>query len=80
MKNVSLFNRGNIIWNFTGIDVLCSNFTGEIPREIGSLSMIKVLNHSYNILTGPILSIFSNLKEIKSLDLSYNKLDGKIPS
>jgi hypothetical protein len=80
MKNVSLFNRGNIIWNFTRIDVSCNNFTGEIPREIGSLSMIKVLNHSYNILTGPILSIFSNLKEIKSLDLSYNKLDGKIPS
>jgi len=80
MKNVSLFNRGNIIWNFTGIDVLCNNFTGEIPCEIGSLSMIKVLNHSHNILTGPILSIFSNLKEIKSLDLSYNKLDGKIPS
>jgi hypothetical protein len=80
MKNVFLFNRGNIIWNLTGIDVSCNNFTGEIPREIGSLNMIKVLNHSHNILTGPILPTFSNLKEIQSLDLSYNKLDGKIPS
>jgi hypothetical protein len=41
--------------------------------------MIKVLNLSYNSLTGPIPPTFSNLKEIESLDLSYNKLDGEIP-
>ncbi|XP_073262396.1 cuscuta receptor 1-like isoform X2 [Populus alba] len=78
-KNVSLFYRGNIIQYFKGIDFSCNNFTGEIPPEIGNLSMIKVLNLSYNSLTGPIPPTFSNLKEIESLDLSYNKLYGEIP-
>eukprot|EP00258_Populus_trichocarpa_P017831 XP_006379987.2 receptor-like protein 13 isoform X1 [Populus trichocarpa] len=78
-KNVSLSYRGNIIWYFIGIDFSCNNFTGQIPPEIGNLSMIKVLNLSHNNLTGPIPPTFSNLKEIESLDLSYNKLDGEIP-
>ncbi|XP_011009849.1 PREDICTED: probable LRR receptor-like serine/threonine-protein kinase At4g36180 isoform X3 [Populus euphratica] len=78
-KNVSLSYRGTIIQYFTGIDLSCNNFIGEIPPEIGNLSMIKVLNLSHNSLTGPIPPTFSNLKEIESLDLSYNKLDGEIP-
>ncbi|KAG6782110.1 hypothetical protein POTOM_011498 [Populus tomentosa] len=78
-KNVSFSYRGNIIQYFTGIDFSCNNFIGEIPPEIGNLSMIKVLNLSHNSLTGPIPPSFSNLKEIESLDLSYNKLDGEIP-
>jgi len=78
-KNVSLSYKGDIIWYFKGIDFSCNNFKGEIPPEIGNLSMIKVLNLSHNSLTGPIPPIFSNLKEIESLDLSYNKLDGEIP-
>ncbi|XP_073262295.1 cuscuta receptor 1-like isoform X3 [Populus alba] len=78
-KNVSLSYRGNIIWYFKGIDLSCNNFTGEIPLEIGNLSMIKALNLSHNSLTGAIPPTFSNLKEIESLDLSYNKLDGEIP-
>ncbi|KAI5593854.1 hypothetical protein BDE02_03G038300 [Populus trichocarpa] len=78
-KNVSLSYRGSIIQYFTGIDFSCNNFIGEIPPEIGNLSMIKVLNLSHNSLTGPIPPTFSNLKEIESLDLSYNKLDGEIP-
>ncbi|KAL9339660.1 hypothetical protein Peur_068675 [Populus x canadensis] len=78
-KNVSLSYRGTIIQYITGIDFSCNNFTGEIPPEIGNLSMIKVLNLSHNSLTGPIPPTFSNLKEIESLDLSYNKLDREIP-
>nr|XP_034918743.1 receptor-like protein 14 [Populus alba] len=78
-KNVSLSYKGAIIRYFTGIDFSCNNFTGEIPPEIGSLSIIKTLNLSHNSLTGPIPPTFSNLKEIESLDLSYNKLDGEIP-
>jgi Leucine-rich repeat (LRR) protein len=78
-KNVSLSYRGTIIQYITGIDFSCNNFTGEIPPEIGNLSMIKVLNLSHNSLTGPIPPTFSNLKEIESLDLSYNKLNGEIP-
>ncbi|KAG5226194.1 LRR receptor serine/threonine-protein kinase [Salix suchowensis] len=78
-KNVPLLYSGSIIQYFTGIDFSCNNFTGEIPLEIGTLSMIKVLNLSHNSLIGPIPATFSNLKEIESLDLSYNKLEGEIP-
>ncbi|XP_034906245.1 cuscuta receptor 1-like isoform X2 [Populus alba] len=78
-KNVSLYYRGSILRYFTGLDFSCNNFTGEIPLEIGNLSMIKALNLSHNNLTGPIPPTFSKLKEIESLDLSYNKLDGEIP-
>uniref|UniRef100_A0A6N2KGX9 Uncharacterized protein n=1 Tax=Salix viminalis TaxID=40686 RepID=A0A6N2KGX9_SALVM len=78
-KNVPLLYSGSTIYYFTGIDFSCNNLTGEIPPEIGNLSMIKVLNLSHNNLIGPIPSTFSNLKEIESLDLSYNKLEGEIP-
>jgi len=78
-KNVSLSYRGSIVRYFTGIDFSCNNFSGEIPPEIGNLSVIKVLNLSHNSLTGPIPPTFSRLKEIESLDLSYNKLEGEIP-
>ncbi|KAG6740984.1 hypothetical protein POTOM_056462 [Populus tomentosa] len=78
-KNVSLPYKGSILQYFTGIDLSCNNFTGEIPPEIGNLNKIKMLNLSHNRLNGSIPPTFSNLKEIESLDLSYNKLDGEIP-
>ncbi|KAG5225634.1 receptor protein [Salix suchowensis] len=78
-KNVTLLYRGSTIEYFTGIDLSCNNFTGEIPPNIGNLSKIKVLNLSHNCLIGPIPPTFSRLKEIESLDLSYNKLEGEIP-
>uniref|UniRef100_A0A6N2M5U4 Leucine-rich repeat-containing N-terminal plant-type domain-containing protein n=1 Tax=Salix viminalis TaxID=40686 RepID=A0A6N2M5U4_SALVM len=40
-KNVPLLYRGSTIQYFTGIDLSCNNFTGEIPPEIGNLSKIK---------------------------------------
>uniref|UniRef100_A0A6N2M272 Leucine-rich repeat-containing N-terminal plant-type domain-containing protein n=1 Tax=Salix viminalis TaxID=40686 RepID=A0A6N2M272_SALVM len=78
-KNTTFLYTGSIIQNFSGIDLSCNNFTGEIPPEIGNLSTIKVLNLSHNSLIGPIPPTFSRLEEIESLDLSYNKLEGEIP-
>ncbi|KAF2310531.1 hypothetical protein GH714_013758 [Hevea brasiliensis] len=78
-KNNFYFYQPRILRYFSGIDLSCNNLTGEIPPEIGNLSMIKVLNLSHNKLVGPIPPTFSNLKQIESLDLSYNNLDGKIP-
>ncbi|KAG5225619.1 receptor protein [Salix suchowensis] len=79
MKNATLLYTGSTIQKFSGIDLSCNNFTGEIPPEIGNLSTIKVLNLSHNSLIGPIPPTFSRLEEIESLDLSYNKLEGEIP-
>ncbi|WCJ42117.1 receptor like protein 1 [Euphorbia peplus] len=70
----------SILEYIAGIDLSCNNLLGNIPVEIGNLTMIQVLNFSHNNLIGPIPGSFSNLTQIESLDLSYNNLDGKIPS
>ncbi|CAL1414493.1 unnamed protein product [Linum trigynum] len=63
-----------------GMDFSSNSFVGEIPLQIGSdLIEIKVLNLSYNKLTGSIPSTLSNLQQIESLDLSNNNLSGVIP-
>ncbi|KAL5783384.1 hypothetical protein ACOSP7_008413 [Xanthoceras sorbifolium] len=78
-KTMSYFYHGKILINMSGIDLSCNKLTGEIPFQIGNLTMIRTLNLSHNKLTGPIPPTFSNLKQIESLDLSYNNLNGKIP-
>ncbi|KAH7574321.1 hypothetical protein JRO89_XS03G0282400 [Xanthoceras sorbifolium] len=78
-KTMSYFYHGKILTNISGIDLSCNKLTGEIPFQIGNLTMIRTLNLSHNKLTGPIPPTFSNLKQIESLDLSYNNLNGKIP-
>ncbi|KAK9224749.1 hypothetical protein WN943_009785 [Citrus x changshan-huyou] len=45
---------------------------GRIPSEIGALSRLKVLDLSYNRLTG-------NLTNLTHLDLSLNQLSGRLP-
>ncbi|KAL5850551.1 hypothetical protein ACOSQ4_008564 [Xanthoceras sorbifolium] len=78
-KTMSYFYHGKILTNMSGIDLSWNKLTGEIPFQIGNLTMIRALNLSHNKLTGPIPPTFSNLKQIESLDLSYNNLNGKIP-
>ena len=50
----SYFYQASILRYFSGIDLSCNFLTGEIPPEIGNLSMIKVLNLSHNKLIGAI--------------------------
>ncbi|KAK2640155.1 hypothetical protein Ddye_027950 [Dipteronia dyeriana] len=78
-KTISYFYHGNILTKMFGIDLSCNKLTGDIPPQIGNLTMIHALNLSHNNLYGSIPSTFSNLKQIESLDLSYNNLSGKIP-
>ncbi|XP_031286420.1 receptor-like protein 9DC3 [Pistacia vera] len=68
-----------IITTCTTID--CSNnyFHGEIPRVIGNLHALRLLNLSHNNLSGCIPSLLGNSTALESLDLSSNKLTGKIP-
>ncbi|KAL3629886.1 hypothetical protein CASFOL_026198 [Castilleja foliolosa] len=64
---------------FTAIDFSCNNFSGPIPKTIGNLTSLYVLNLSHNALDGNIPSSIGNLKQLGSLDLSYNELSGGIP-
>ncbi|KAL1174982.1 hypothetical protein V6Z11_A04G054700 [Gossypium hirsutum] len=53
--------------------------TGPIPKAIGELNSLIVLNFSHNSLTGNIPPSFGKLAALESLDLSSNKLQGRIP-
>ena len=65
---------------FTSIDFSCNNFQGEIPKDIGGLKLLYVLNLSGNGFTGRIPSSIGQLRQLESLDLSQNKLSGEIPA
>lgn len=62
-----------------GINMASNQLTGNIPTEMGDLSVLRSLNLSNNLLTGAIPVSFQNLENLESLDLSHNKLSGKIP-
>ncbi|XP_044467782.1 receptor-like protein Cf-9 homolog [Mangifera indica] len=68
-----------IITIFTTIDFSNNNFHGEIPKVIGKLHALRLLNLSQNNLTGCIPPSIGNMSDLESLDLSSNKLVGKIP-
>ncbi|KAK8514511.1 hypothetical protein V6N12_057413 [Hibiscus sabdariffa] len=72
------FEELSTIW--TVIDFSDNQFFGEIPKTLGELHSLIVLNISNNCLTGPIPSSLGDLSELESLDLSSNKLHGRIPT
>ncbi|RXI01472.1 hypothetical protein DVH24_014821 [Malus domestica] len=68
-----------ILTIFTLIDFSGNKFSGSIPKELGDLKSLYVLNLSSNAFTGEIPSSLGNLQKLESLDLSRNKLSGQIP-
>ncbi|ONI03890.1 hypothetical protein PRUPE_6G288800, partial [Prunus persica] len=68
-----------ILTIYTSLDLSCNNFSGSIPKEIGELKALYILNLSSNALTGEIPSSLGNLLKVESLDLSNNSLSGEIP-
>ncbi|GMI79559.1 receptor like protein 43 [Hibiscus trionum] len=72
------FEKLLTIW--TAIDFSNNQFCGEIPKILGDLHSLIVLNLSHNCLTGPIPSSLGDLSELESLDLSSNQLHGRIPT
>ena len=56
------------------------NLTGELPRELGSLTTLEELGINYNNnLTGEIPRELGNLTNLEGLSLSDNNLIGAIP-
>uniref|UniRef100_A0A803MK11 Uncharacterized protein n=2 Tax=Chenopodium quinoa TaxID=63459 RepID=A0A803MK11_CHEQI len=68
-----------ILITFTSIDFSNNAFHGELPRELGNLNALVVLNLSHNSFWGHIPLSFRNLSQVESLDLSCKALTGKIP-
>ncbi|XP_039057755.1 receptor-like protein 9DC3 [Hibiscus syriacus] len=68
-----------LLTSWKAIDFSSNQFCGEIPKTLGELHSLIVLNLSHNCFTGPIPSSLGNLSELESLDLSSNELYGRIP-
>ncbi|XP_028802850.1 nodulation receptor kinase-like isoform X2 [Neltuma alba] len=62
----------------TKLDLSSSNLRGPIPSSITGLSNLKILNLSYNSLSGNIPTFLPS-SLLTSIDLSHNDLTGSLP-
>ena len=56
------------------------DLTGELPKELGSLTSLKDLDLAFNQLTGEIPAELGNLANLQKLQLRGNHLVGEIPA
>ncbi|XP_039029284.1 receptor-like protein 18 [Hibiscus syriacus] len=70
----------SLLTTWMAIDFSNNQFFGEIPKMLGELHSLVVLNLSHNCLAGPIPSSLGDLSELESLDLSSSILQGRIPT
>ncbi|KZV14559.1 brassinosteroid LRR receptor kinase-like [Dorcoceras hygrometricum] len=68
-------NNGSMIF----FDLSYNRLEGSIPKELGSMYYLSILNLGHNDLSGPIPEELQGLKNLAILDLSYNRLNGTIP-
>ncbi|XP_074275149.1 LRR receptor-like serine/threonine-protein kinase RPK2 [Silene latifolia] len=58
------------------LELQSNNFSGRIPNLV--VSSVRVVNLSFNLLTGPIPEGLIGFGRVRVLDLSNNQLSGKI--
>ncbi|XP_027176968.1 receptor-like protein 9DC3 [Coffea eugenioides] len=68
-----------ILTVFTTIDLSRNQFEGNIPKSIGGLDSLRLLNFSHNNFNGLIPTSLGDVSALESLDLSFNQLEGRIP-
>lgn len=73
------FEYDSILGLVTSMDLSNNNLSGEVPREITKLIVLRSLNLSRNHLRGSIPREIGSMKDLESLDLSRNQLSGQIP-
>ena len=65
--------------NVTGLHLPNNELAGSIPRELGKLRHLEILNLAGNSLWGPIPPEFGNLESLTELRLGAARLRGPIP-
>jgi Leucine-rich repeat (LRR) protein len=74
--------RGQLWYNSyvpPSLDLSRNGLTGAIPRELGNLRALNLLNLSWNSLSGSIPLSLAALSSLQTLELSNNQLSGEIP-
>ncbi|KAK1402741.1 DNA damage-repair/toleration protein DRT100 [Heracleum sosnowskyi] len=61
------------------LDLVGNKLTGQLPRHIGRLQRLKVLNVAENEISGWLPSSISNLSSLMHLDLRNNQISGALP-
>jgi Leucine-rich repeat (LRR) protein len=78
LSNKNLSSIPMSVFSQTGLEELNVSYNalgGAIQSQIGQLKNLKVLNASYNNMTGVPAEV-GQLTNLEVLDLSYNKLTG----
>lgn len=74
-KGVIVGENGRVV----ALNLSHCGLTGDLPAELGNLTMLETLDLESNELTGPIPSSIGNLKALDTLYLSSNHFTGQIP-
>ncbi|KAK4362869.1 hypothetical protein RND71_018110 [Anisodus tanguticus] len=62
------------------LNLSMNKFTGEIPRCLGNLDKLEILDISSNNLSGAIPIEMGKMRSLSFLNISFNNLSGKIPN
>ncbi|WJX53382.1 non-specific serine/threonine protein kinase [Trifolium repens] len=71
---------GNLSKELSNLYMGGNRFNGSIPSSIGRLSGLKLLNLSYNSISGEVPKELGQLEELEELYLDGNKISGSIPN
>uniref|UniRef100_A0ACD5ZZX6 Uncharacterized protein n=1 Tax=Avena sativa TaxID=4498 RepID=A0ACD5ZZX6_AVESA len=70
-------------FTFTGsmifLDLSFNQLESEIPKELGNMYYLMIMNLGHNLLSGPIPVELGGAEKLAVLDLSHNQLEGLIP-
>ena len=61
------------------IKLVNNNLNGELPKEIGDLTSLQVLNLFRNNITGVLPETIGNLKSLTNLNIAFNQVSGSLP-
>ncbi|WOH01131.1 hypothetical protein DCAR_0520512 [Daucus carota subsp. sativus] len=64
--------------NLQSLDLSRNKITG-LPSDFWSLGSLKILNLSYNQISGSLSSNIGNFGVLESMDLSFNNFSGNVP-